>query len=458
MRLWDFIREAMLSNPNQVICESNAEMTYEEIVIFAEHFSKNLVGEKCCAIVCGSEMAASMALLSCFAANVAAVPLSVRYGQAHCGKILNTIKSTAVITDMDGELRILRFSDSDYIAPKVRPAVIMCTSGTTGNPKGIMLSDKNIISNVTDICKYFDIGANDTILISRPLYHCAVLTGEFLTSLIKGTRIRFYSDKFNPVQLLSLISDDSTTVFCGTPSMLGLMARIKEREERCPLKKISVSGEVMSAATSKAIKKAFSGADIYYVYGLTEAGPRVSRLPPELFGMCPYAVGYALDSVSLRVVKPNGVTAGDGEEGILWIKGDNIMLGYYNEPELTEKVLKDGWLCTGDIAVIEAGLLKIKGRSDDLIIRAGMNIYPQEIEEALKSDSRVSEVLVYGIDNRFSGTQIGMKISGDFSDTDEVRRLCVKLLPSFLIPSVIELVDDLPKNGSGKIIRRDKNA
>jgi long-chain acyl-CoA synthetase len=130
------------------------------------------------------------------------------------------------------------------------------------------------------------------------------------------------------------------------------------------------------------------------------------------------------------------------------------MLGYYREPGKTSKILKNGWLCTGDVALInDAGFLKIKGRNDDLIIKSGMNIYPAEIEGAIKQDPRVKEVLVYGFHNLF-GTQIGMKLVGEFSSPEEVKQLCMQVLPSFQVPSIIELVDELPKNGSGKIIRR----
>ena len=129
------------------------------------------------------------------------------------------------------------------------------------------------------------------------------------------------------------------------------------------------------------------------------------------------------------------------------------MLGYYRDPEKTREVLKDGWLYTGDIAVMnDAGFLKIKGRNDDLIIKSGMNVYPAEIEGSLKQDPRVKEVLVYGLRSPL-GTQIGMKLVGDFSSVEEVKHLCLKTLPSFQVPSVIELMDELPKNGSGKIIR-----
>ena len=130
-----------------------------------------------------------MALLSCFAANTPAVPLSIKYGENHCKKIMDLIQPSCIITDTDGELQVVYLSYTDYKKMGPHPALIMCTSGTTGVPKGAMLSEKNIITNVKDIAEYFNIDNKDSILISRPLYHCAVLTGEFLVSLIKGVKI-----------------------------------------------------------------------------------------------------------------------------------------------------------------------------------------------------------------------------------------------------------------------------
>ena len=456
MQLWKYIKEAMLQNPRQKVCEQQAEMNYEELVMFAEMFARKIKHETCCAILCGSEMAASMALLSCFAAGVTAVPLSVRYGELHCNKILDMISPTAVISDMDGELQVIHMTNSHYIKPQEHPALIMCTSGTTGKPKGVMLSEQNVLTNIRDVSAYFNIQQKDTILIVRPLYHCAVLTGEFLTSLLKGVRIRFYSEQFNPKILLDLIEENKITVFCGTPTLLSMMARFKRKKYM--LNSICISGECMGSEVGERIADAFAGADIYHVYGLTEACPRVSYLPPSMFDKYPDSVGVPLNSVSLKIVNADGASVEQGEEGILWVQGKNVMLGYYNALELTEQILKDGWLCTGDIAVIDSnGLLKIKGRSDDLIIRAGMNIYPAEVEAALKIDERVREAFVYGIHNPHTGVQIGLKISGEFSDIDEVKQLCLETLPSFQVPSYIELLDELPKNGSGKIVRGDRD-
>lgn len=455
MKLWSFIKDHMLKNSEQQICENGASLSFEETAIWAEGFAKRLRGVECCAILCSSEMAAAMSLLACFAAGVTAVPLSMRYGETHCNKILDTISPDAIIMDTNGEITVYKLKDRQYIAPNEHPALIMCTSGTTGKPKGAMLSERNVLTNVSDIAEYFIMDKGDTILIARPLYHCAVLTGEFLTAIVRGANIRFYSEQFNPTKMLELIKEYGITAFCGTPTLLSIMARFNRSNATATLRHIFISGECMGADVGRKIRNAFPACRIYHVYGLTEACPRVSYLPPEHFEDYPDCVGIPLKSVSIKLLNEQGDLCHANEEGILYVKGDNVMLGYYCEPEKTNKVLKDGWLCTGDIAVInDAGFLKIKGRNDDLIIKSGMNVYPAEIESVIKQDPRVKEALIYGFHNSF-GTQIGMKLVGEFSSTEKVKQLCMNVLPSFQVPSVIELVDELPKNGSGKIIRRN---
>lgn len=455
MKLWEYVKKNMLKYPRQAVCENEAEISYENLVIWAELFARKLRGLNCCAILCNSEMAAAMALLSCFAAEVTAVPLSVRYGELHCNKILDTVSPDAVITDQGGEINIRYITNSGYIVPEEHPALIMCTSGTTGKPKGVMLSESNIVANVGDIVDYFDINESDTILISRPLYHCAVLTGEFLTALVKGTKIRFYSGMFNPAIVLKILKDYDITAFCGTPTLLSMIARFKRKSDADVLKHICISGECMSMETGLSIAEAFSDAEIYHIYGLTEACPRVSYLPPNKFKENADCVGIPLRSVSLKIVSADGSLVGKNEIGVLWVKGDNVMAGYYKNPQKTNEVLKDGWLCTGDLALFtDEGFLKIKGRNDDLIIKAGMNIYPQEIESALKLDYRVKDVFVRGYTDDKLGVQIELNITGDFSDISDVKDLCRTNLSSYQIPTRINLLDEIPKNGFGKIIRR----
>ena len=455
MKLWDFVIKKMKAHSDQTVTEEGVTLTYDELIESAGKFSALLRGEECCAIYCNSEFNASIALLACFCAGITAVPLSYKYGDAHCKKILDLVSPSCIISDKDGELTVTKFTNHGYVSPKEHPALIMCTSGTTGVPKGAMLSEDNIISNVTDIAAYFGINDSDRILICRPLYHCAVLTGEFLVSLIKGVKIEFYSKPFNPIEIIKHCRSKKITVLCATPTFFGMILRCMRSEQSIKLAHIVISGECMDDDIGREILKGFKGAKIYHVYGLTEACPRVSYMPPESFYEHPGCVGIPLDSVEIKILDENGFCVNNGARGMLWVKGKNVMIGYYNAETETAKVLHQGWLCTGDISsIIDNKWLKIHGRADDMIILSGMNIYPSEIETEMKKDKRTKEVLVYALNDLKFGVRIAMDICGDFSDKTEVLKLCKQRLSDYQVPTVINLVESLEKNGSGKIIRK----
>lgn len=460
MILWNFLRGHMLAHPAQTVSEGKAKMTYEELVVYAELLAKKLAGQSCCAVCCHSEMATAISMLGCMAAGVTAVPLSLRYGEKHCEKILRHVSPSCLVSDAEEGLVIIGITDSDFCVPDPKPALIMYTSGTSGAPKGAMLNARGVLANLCDIAKYYRLGTNDTILIARPLYHCAVLTGEFLLALTQGARIVFSSAPFDPVGIMQLMQKEHVTAFGATPTLLRLLARFVPKKDPLPLKHLVISGECMSEAVGRSLRAAFPDTDIYHVYGLTEAGPRVSYLPPERFAEAPDCVGVPLASVKVKICDPKRPQrrVRNGREGVLWVRGENVMSGYYKDPELTGKVLRHGWLCTGDIAVVEKhGWLRIKGRADDLMIRAGMNIYPREIEDEMRRDPRTADVLVYPTKDRNSGVQIAMDISGDYQNEGEVRALCAKTLPAFQVPALIRLVKEVPRNGSGKIVRHHEN-
>ncbi len=454
--LWNYLKLKMNDHLTAVMEEEERQMRYGEVILRTEQFSRKLTGS-CYAILCHSELNTALALLACLAAGKPAVPLSYRYGNAHIQKIMAKIRPEYLITDDNGELGIVRRAGkSCFDSPSDSlPALIMCTSGTGGNPKGVMLSEANLRANLTDIRSYFDLSEDDRILIARPLYHCAALTGEFLISLICGVHIVFDSGGLDPEHLIRLMIEKKITVFCGTPTLLTVTARLlKGRGDLLSLRKVTVSGECITDFAIRFIQKGFKGVNIYHVYGLTEASPRVAYLPPDFFETHSRSVGFLLPSLRGKIVDEGGRTLPAGAVGELLISGPSIMMGYYKDQAGTARVLKDGWLHTGDLAVIdENGLLTIKGRKDDLIIYAGMNIYPAEIENALKKDRRVQEVLVYGIPDKLCGQKIGLKIAGLFEKKQEIVELCVQNLPAYACPSVIEWLETLPKNGSGKIIR-----
>ena len=454
MTLWEYIKSKTLEHPTQTIGEKEVNMAYEDICIFAECFSQKLTSN-CYGILCNSEMASAMAVMACLAANKTAIPIPTRYGKEVCVKLLKQAKPPYVITDMGGKLDVIPTSfknNSNEFSNNA--AVILFTSGSTGAPKGIMLSSANIICNVEDICSYFPISESDTILISRPLYHSSVLTGEFLVSLCAGAKIIFTSYPFQPLNILNVMKSNRVTVFGSTPTLTALLSRFVREPQGSTVKILSISGECMTAGTAKIIRKSFPSAQIFCGYGLSEASPRIAYLPADDFDADPTCAGVALRSVRIKIARENGNDAALGEIGEILVKGNNIMIGYLDNVEQTSNTIKHGWLHTGDLGYIDKnGRLYIKGRKDDMIIRAGMNIYPAEIENILSTDDRVGEVQVYGY-SKNDTQEIGMTISGDFYSEHEVMKMCKQYLPSYQIPSKIDLTSELEKLAGGKMKRR----
>lgn len=454
MTLWEYIKGKMLEHPTQTIGEKGALMTYEDLCIYAETRAQRL-DSSCYAILCRSEMATAMELLSCIAAGKIAVPLPMRYGSEYCQKLIKFAPASALITDIAGFSCEYPFSSVTFKECfKNKAAVTLYTSGSTGTPKGIMLSAENLICNIEDIRSYFPITDSDTILISRPLYHSSVLTGEFLVALCAGAKIVFTSEFFQPLNILKLLKTNNVTVFGSTPTLMTMLSRFVREPEELYIRLLSISGECMTEGMAKTIRRSFPNADIYCGYGLSEASPRVAYLPAEDFDNDPTCAGIVLPSVRMRIARSNGKDAARCEIGEVLVKGNNVMTGYFNDAERTRNTVRRGWLHTGDLGYIgKNGRLYIKGRKDDMIIRAGMNIYPAEIENILSTDGRVCEVQVYGY--RKNDTQeIGMTVSGDFYSTDEVMTMCRQYLPSYQMPSKIELVREIEKNTGGKRKRR----
>ncbi len=458
MQLWKYIKAKMLENSGSLFAENGSSFGYEQVIEQAEQLATRLKGVGCAALCCSSELMQAIGLLACLAAEVTALPVSVRYGEEHVRRITQAISPDAVIADDGDELHLVACPDSAFVRPKCRPALIMCTSGTTGAPKGVMLTERSILSNIKAVNGYFGLSPSDRILISRPLYHCAVLTGELLTALSAGANIFFYSTGFDPLELSRLIEKQGITVFCGTPTMLYALARLSSAERLKGVKKVTVSGECLDGERADRICGAFKEAEIYSVYGLTEASTRVSCLPPELFKGHSDTVGFPLPSVQIKLCDERGEALPAGAVGQLCIRGEGITAGYYGSPELTEKAFDNGWFKTGDLAEFtEEGLIRLHGRIDGMLNRAGMNIYPAEAEAAMYRDPRVREVCVFG-EGEGSEQRLCMSVSGDFSSKSEVLEAAIGLLPAYEIPDRIFLYGELPKTPSGKLKRVKSNA
>ena len=434
-----------------------------------------------CAVLCKSELHTAIAILAAWAAELVPIPLALGYGKNHCMDILDLTNPDFLIVDAvtpesEGFSRYdLTSSEHLGAAPSDIPdrdipdgdiddgldgaALIMCTSGTSGKPKGAVICKNGLISNALAISEYFRISPDDTILIARPLYHCAALTGELLVSLLKGTNILFLDREYSPMKILETLKREPVTVLCGTPTMFHQTAMLAKRQESCfPLHAVAVSGECLFASTAGEIRYLFPSAAVYSVYGLTECSPRVSFLPPEQFDEYPESVGIPVRGTEIDIVDENGTVQLPYCAGSVRVKSGSVMRGYYKNPALTEKVLQDGRLTTGDIGYKdEQGRLYILGRADDMIIKGGMNIYPREIESQIEALDFVEECAVYGFSDRniyLIGLELVVKTYAQGIPVREIYRKLSEILPKYQLPARIQIVDKILKTPSGKIIRK----
>lgn len=361
----------------------------------------------------------ALTILRCIAEGDTAVPVSGEYGVRHVQTVMQAVRDSRERAD--------------------GLAFLMFTSGTTGEPKGVMLTDENITTNLDYIATYFRLEGCRHICIGRPLEHIAVLTGELLYALTNGLTVHFYEKPFMPKRLVAFLNRNGIDVFCATPTLYRALAEIGGVST---FKVGVLSGEVLSGQAGARIAEAFPNTAFYNVYGLTEHSPRVSALLPEQFHRRPHSVGKPIGDVEVRI-----------EDGELLVRSPCVMRGYYGNPRMTADKLADGWLHTGDAAhTDDDGYLYIDGRKDDMIIRAGLNVYPEEIELAVKRCGDVDDCVAFGLPTE-RGTDIVLRYTGNAEPSDLRKRLLGVLNPNIL-PNKIERVDAIMYTPSGKKVRK----
>lgn len=474
--LWNLLKKQMEKYGDSWVQDAGEKLSYSELLLKVEVIAKNLksfLPEKAkCAVFCNRELYSAVAILACFCAGMIPIPVSTKYGEEHCKKIIQLTDPDLVLTDHPMKsTNVLPYYNliknklngqiGHCVTEKLLDNVVlmMCTSGTSGFPKAAMIQESGLIGNLLGIHSYFKLSAEDVILINRPLYHCAVLTGEFLISIYNGLDVYFNDGLYIPSIVIDLVCEHKITVLCGTQTLFYHLCNYLSKTKRVlPIRKIAISGECLMDETAALLKKCFQDTDIYHVYGLTEASPRVSYLPPALFERYPKSVGFPLNMVTLKITDDQGAELPPNVDGNLMVRSPGVMKGYYHNPKLTEAVLLGGWLRTGDMACIdENGLLYIKGRADDLIIKAGMNIYPAEIENALRQSEKIEGVVAYSI-KKTSGQRIGINVqpAGHYANITkrDIMRECEKYLSSYQFPDEINIVEKIYKNASGKTVRK----
>jgi long-chain acyl-CoA synthetase len=351
-------------------------------------------------------------------------------------------------------------------------ATIFYTSGTTGHPKGALGTHRNICTNpmsliyvnVRNVRRAGKEGADDSqnaYLLSVPLFHATGCHSMMVTNLMVGGKIVMMY-RWDPGRALELIERERITVFGGVPTMVMQVLDHPDfaKRDTSSIKSVGYGGAPAPPELVKRITENFHSSPASNGYGLTETSSLSTMNSGDDYVAKPDSVGPPVPVVTVKVVDENGDELAVGHVGELWIKGPNVVKGYWNKPEATAQTFSAGWLHTGDVARIDGeGFVYIVDRAKDVLIRGGENIYSVEIESVLYEHPAVAEVAVIGIPHPILGEEVGAAVRlrpGTTATEADLREHVGVHLAAFKVPVKIWFLDEeLPRNPAGKIVKRD---
>ncbi len=333
------------------------------------------------------------------------------------------------------------------------------TSGTTGFPKGVMLTHTNLIGNAMSLGECMDLDAKDTMCIPVPFFHCFGCVLGTLTCVVSAAAMAPVV-AFKPDEVLETVQASGCTALHGVPTMF--IAELEQMKHQSydthTLRTGIMAGSPCPIEVMKQVVNDMGAGEMCITYGQTEASPGITMTrTSDSLERRVSTVGRALPNVEVKIVDPGtGETAPPGQQGELCTRGYHVMKGYYKNPEATADAIdKDNWLHTGDLAIMdEDGYCKITGRIKDMIIRGGENIYPREIEEFLYTHPKIKDVQVVGVPSRKYGEEVAAFVQLKPRQTvtdEEMREFCTNKIAFHKIPAFFIFVEDYPTTASGKI-------
>ncbi|WP_078427728.1 long-chain-fatty-acid--CoA ligase [Alkalihalobacterium alkalinitrilicum] len=334
-------------------------------------------------------------------------------------------------------------------------AQIIYTSGTTGNPKGAMISHYNLVWMAITCGGINTITSEDRVLCTLPLFHAYAIVQSILSPIAQGATI-YLKERFQVEQVLQTIDNENITVFFGVPTMYSMIIHSPEVKNYSynSLRNCASGGASLPVEHIEKLIQIF-GIEIIEGYGQTESTVGISYNP--LNGIKKVgSVGLPIPGISIKVLDTNDNEVSKEEVGEIIFTGPNVMQGYYNKQEETAKTIKNGWVYTGDLGYIDQdGYLYIKDRKKEMIIKGGYNVYPREIEEVLYQHPDMVECAVVGIpDEKFGEVVHAYVVTRNITDEEELKKYCKEQLVHYKVPEKFIFVEELPKNASGKILKR----
>ncbi|MGQ9557390.1 MAG: AMP-binding protein [Desulfurispora sp.] len=333
------------------------------------------------------------------------------------------------------------------------------TSGTTGFPKGVMLTHSNLIGNAISIAECLAFTSRDRLCIPVPMFHCFGCVLGTLTCLVSGATM-VPLEAFNPTKVLETVQQEKCTALHGVPTMFITELEVLEKQ---PYDVSSLRTGIMAGApcpieVMKQVVERMNMREIVITYGQTEAAPGITMTRThDPLEVRVSTVGRALPGVEVKIVDPEtGEAVPPGVQGEICARGYNVMKGYYKMPEATAAAVdREGWLHTGDLGVMdERGYVKITGRLKDMIIRGGENIYPREIEEFLYTHPKVKDVQVVGVPSEKYGEEVMAFIclkEGQQASEEEIKQFCQGKIARYKIPQYVRFVTSYPTTANGKV-------
>lgn len=339
-------------------------------------------------------------------------------------------------------------------------AAIIYTSGTTGRPKGAMLTHGNILFNIEATKAGHGLRGADVHLLVVPLFHVTGLNTIMPTALEQGACM-VVSLAIDPEEIVETVEQFRCTTFFGVPTTFYLLANVKNLplEKLSSLRLICYSGAPMSPLTIKRLRELFPRAELHNFFGLTETTSCTTVLPDSQALARAESVGLPPPGLELCILDEAGQQLKAGEPGELCVRGPSIFKGYFKRPEATSEALAGGWFHTGDTACLDAeGYVFLRGRKKEMIIVAGENVYPIEVENTLCAHPAVQEAAVFGRPDAALGEVVHAAVvlrPGEKLAERELKAFANERLAAFKLPRTIRFLDSLPRNPSGKVLKRD---